>query len=1160
MSNNRLLRHTVLGIAVAASIATTGMAAEAVRVLILSGQNVHDWKATTPFLEGVYANSGRFRVVGTVEDVSRITADTFARCDVIVSNWTCHPVMTGGPWAPEGKKAFGDAIRSGKGLVQFHAACTACNDWEDFQEVSGLTWKWQSTSHTAIYPFRVVVRDFSHPITQGLSDFWIVDELYQKMAKLSRSEFHLLLEAFADSAYGGTEAWEPVLITTQLGKGRGVNFLLGHDIRAMRNLAWQTLMLRCTEWAATGEVTIPIPPEWPANASLAVATGVDIGATLKAASEYRFGSSRKSVNLLEQVVIASLSRTDAESRRKRRELAAQLAGFLAADIAAEAKSFFCKQLAMVGTSAEVDRIAPLLLDEKTNMMARFALQRISGPAAARTLREAFGKTTGRCRIGIANTLGDMADREAVTMLAEALNDPDEELITACASALGKIADEPAVEAVKSLLDRTSGSFHQAVAEAYLACADRLLKRGDQEAAGEIYLRMYVPGEPAPIRMAALSGIVAAGNQKAPSFVVEALVGGEPRLARVAGRLIRETKELDADRLLADLRETLNSNDPQARGMAIETLAAWPTAKPLDDLFALSAGKLDEHQRAVVSRGIVRLIGTLGDRPPEERIKRAAEALKLPIPLEARKRLLDEAGRTPSPAAMQLGLDSMKDVELADDACAAVTRIGAALPESNRNEVIAAMQKVIAVCKVPEIVRRADVVLRKAAKPVNLAPGASASSPDGLEPDGGSGKDEAAIDGNPETYWDEVDHQKLYRFRLTFNEPTDVSAINIRGHAYRSHSPKDFEILCDDQVVKTVRDAEYDQSSNEYCASFPKARCTSLELRISGYYGASPGIRELEVYNTETGTGGAPYIPLPTGPPICSWSKNGDSVALLNHDRVVWRFVYGQDAPKPFFHPLGLIDGVPLTWESPPDHPWHHGLWFAWNKLNQVNYWEEDGVTHRAEGWTDVVAAQVETADDFSARIVLDIRYHPPGKPTVLSEKRAIQVSAPDDRGNYFIDWEGIFTAGPADVLLQGGTAGGGYAGLSIRIAPTTHDWRLIDSEGREDVPGADALAKNMHGQRARWADFSMVDNASGQSAGLAFLEHPQSLRHPTQWHCVLDARIPFGLFSPSPLWSEPYTLKAGESFVVSYRVLVHRDRLSRETLEAAWRAFAGRHP
>ena len=76
--------------------------------------------------------------------------------------------------------------------------------------------------------------------------------------------------------------------------------------------------------------------------------------------------------------------------------------------------------------------------------------------------------------------------------------------------------------------------------------------------------------------------------------------------------------------------------------------------------------------------------------------------------------------------------------------------------------------------------------------------------------------------------------------------------------------------------------------------------------------------------------------------------------------------------------------------------------------------------------------------------------------------------------------------------------GGGYAGLSIRIAPETHDWKLIDSEGREDVPGGGPLAENIHGQRARWADLSMVDNASGQAAGLAFLEHPKTLRHPAQ--------------------------------------------------------------
>jgi hypothetical protein len=300
-----------------------------------------------------------------------------------------------------------------------------------------------------------------------------------------------------------------------------------------------------------------------------------------------------------------------------------------------------------------------------------------------------------------------------------------------------------------------------------------------------------------------------------------------------------------------------------------------------------------------------------------------------------------------------------------------------------------------------------------------------------------------------------------------------------------------------------------------------------------------------------------YTPLPAGPPGYSWSKSDSGIALLNHDRVVWRFVYGKEAPKPFLHPLALNDGVQLTWKSPPDHPWHRGLWFAWKELNNVNYWEEDADTHQAEGLTEVTSADVETAADFSAKVKLIISYHPPGKPEVLAEKRIVRISLPDEKGNYFVDWEGTFTAGSQDVLLKGGTAGGGYAGLSIRIAPETHDWRLMDSEGREDTPGSGPLAKNMHGQRARWADFIVIDNASGQSAGLAFMEHPKTLRHPTQWHCVLEDKIPFGCFSPSPLWSEPYTVKAGESFVLSYRILVHRDRLSRETIEAGWRQFTG---
>ena len=47
-----------------------------------------------------------------------------------------------------------------------------------------------------------------------------------------------------------------------------------------------------------------------------------------------------------------------------------------------------------------------------------------------------------------------------------------------------------------------------------------------------------------------------------------------------------------------------------------------------------------------------------------------------------------------------------------------------------------------------------------------------------------------------------------------------------------------------------------------------------------------------------------------------------------------------------------------------------------------------------------------------------MKYHPPGKPAVLTEKRTLEVSPPAADGAYFIDWLGVFTAGDTDVLLD----------------------------------------------------------------------------------------------------------------------------------------------
>ena len=62
-------------------------AAEApLRVLILSGQNNHDWRQTTPKLKSILTASGRFAVEVT-EHPEQCDAQTFSRYDALLSNW-----------------------------------------------------------------------------------------------------------------------------------------------------------------------------------------------------------------------------------------------------------------------------------------------------------------------------------------------------------------------------------------------------------------------------------------------------------------------------------------------------------------------------------------------------------------------------------------------------------------------------------------------------------------------------------------------------------------------------------------------------------------------------------------------------------------------------------------------------------------------------------------------------------------------------------------------------------------------------------------------------------------------------------------------------------------------------------------------------------------
>ena len=284
----------------------------------------------------------------------------------------------------------------------------------------------------------------------------------------------------------------------------------------------------------------------------------------------------------------------------------------------------------------------------------------------------------------------------------------------------------------------------------------------------------------------------------------------------------------------------------------------------------------------------------------------------------------------------------------------------------------------------------------------------------------------------------------------------------------------------------------------------------------------------------------------------SWKQTDNTVALLNGDKVVWRLNHDPKKDKPYIHPLAAMDGSVLTWNRPADHVWHRALWFAWKKINGLNYWEENRKTGLSRGRTEIKSTKATLAKDYSAKVEMVLSYHPPDKPEILAEKRTMTFSAPTANGQYTIDWTSVFTATGADALLdrtplpgeKGGRGYGGYAGLSIRMAKETRGWRILDSKGRE--------AEKIHGQPdAVWVDAS-GKTTGGKDAGVAMFDHPSNMRHPTPWYVAKG--MPY--FSPALLYNKSYTLKKSQSFTLKYRILVHPGLAEKGMLDAEFKKFA----
>lgn len=239
------------------------------RVLIITGENGHDWRSVTPELRKSLEATGRFDVRVT-EEFRGATPETLASYDVVVLNY--QERRPDQRWGDRTDKALLDWVRSGKGLVMYHFSVAAFVGWDDYEKLSGANWRPNQGQHSAAHDFTVDITDPDHPITRGLKKSFPQpkDELYSNLKWQPADTYHVLATAYDDHALyqgkarqpiPGAGKNEPMLWTLQFGQGRVFATMLGHDAPAVNTPAFVTTFTRGAEWAATGNVTLPIPPE-----------------------------------------------------------------------------------------------------------------------------------------------------------------------------------------------------------------------------------------------------------------------------------------------------------------------------------------------------------------------------------------------------------------------------------------------------------------------------------------------------------------------------------------------------------------------------------------------------------------------------------------------------------------------------------------------------------------------------------------------------------------------------------------------------------------------------------------------------------------------------------------------------------------------------------
>ena len=281
----------------------------------------------------------------------------------------------------------------------------------------------------------------------------------------------------------------------------------------------------------------------------------------------------------------------------------------------------------------------------------------------------------------------------------------------------------------------------------------------------------------------------------------------------------------------------------------------------------------------------------------------------------------------------------------------------------------------------------------------------------------------------------------------------------------------------------------------------------------------------------------------------TFEEKPDRVTVKINGSLFTEYRHG-DSSHVYYYPLIGPGGAKMTRSFPmekvegesSDHPHHRSMWFSHGFVNGVDFWSETATfggkaPKNPVGTTEHVKMLAMEPGAKSGVLKTSQNWKMPDGTSALTSVQLLRIHAGPETER-MLDFEVTLTAGEKDAVF-GETKEGSAAlriaeSMRVKQPKAPGEGHILSSEGLKDTA--------VWGQHAKWV--TMAGPIAGKPYAITFMDHPSNVRHPTRWHARdygLFAANPFceyDMDKTKPKGSGDYTLKAGQSITLKYRILI----------------------